>query len=81
MGPDQLTSVMRTVGKDDPALRDRIERESEAVFGSARLWDDGAIPPAHTRRVVGMGLRAAYASGWERPGWEKKEQRWGVFRM
>jgi len=31
--------VMETVGKAvDPELKARIERESEAVFSSARLW-------------------------------------------
>ncbi|KAI1091379.1 carboxyl transferase [Rostrohypoxylon terebratum] len=39
MGGEQLASVMETVGqKADPELRDRIERESDAVYSSARLW-------------------------------------------
>lgn len=47
MGPDQLSSVMQTVsGKrhsDDAEkrfaeLRDRIEKESEALYSTARLW-------------------------------------------
>jgi 3-methylcrotonyl-CoA carboxylase beta subunit len=39
MGAEQLTAVMETVGKAvDPELKARIERESEAVFSSARLW-------------------------------------------
>ncbi|KLU83073.1 methylcrotonoyl-CoA carboxylase subunit beta [Magnaporthiopsis poae ATCC 64411] len=59
MGADQLAAVMETVGKPDPELRDRIERESDAVFSSARLWDDGVIPPEHTRRYLGLGLAAA----------------------
>ncbi|KAK5007500.1 Methylcrotonoyl-CoA carboxylase beta chain, mitochondrial, partial [Cryomyces antarcticus] len=55
MGPEQLSSVMEAVGKKaDPELTKRIERESDAVFGSARLWDDGVIPPSHTRRVLGV---------------------------
>merc|ERR1712113_1349069 len=50
MGPEQLSSVMEAVGKKvDPELKARIEHESEATFGSARLWDDGIIPPEHTR--------------------------------
>lgn len=60
MGPEQLSSVMHAVGKTvDPELKARIERESESTFGSARLWDDGIIPPAHTRRVLGVGLQCA----------------------
>ena len=39
MGADQLASVMETVGqRADPELRARIERESDAVYSSARLW-------------------------------------------
>jgi len=39
MGGEQLAAVMETVGqKTDHGLRDRIERESDAVFSSARLW-------------------------------------------
>jgi 3-methylcrotonyl-CoA carboxylase beta subunit len=39
MGGEQLAAVMETVGqKVDPALKDRIERESDATFSSARLW-------------------------------------------
>ncbi|KAJ4394916.1 Methylcrotonoyl-CoA carboxylase beta chain, mitochondrial [Didymella pomorum] len=78
MGAEQLSSVMAAVGKSDPELRSRIEHESEATFGSARLWDDGIIPPEHTRRVLGMGLQMA--CGGQNTGVEK-ESKWGVFRM
>ena len=77
MGPDQLTAVMEAVGrKVDTGLRDRIARESEALFATARLWDDGVIPPSHTRRVLGMGLQAAMGGSVV-----KEETRFGVFRM
>ncbi|KAG9185947.1 methylmalonyl-CoA carboxyltransferase 12S subunit [Alternaria panax] len=79
MGAEQLASVMEAVGKKvDPALKARIEHESEATFGSARLWDDGIIPPEHTRRVLGMGLQMA--CGGQNKGLDK-ESTWGVFRM
>ena len=78
MGPEQLTAVMSTVGKTvDPELRDRIERESDALFSSARLWDDGVIEPASTRRVLGLGLQAAVGGRTD----EQRETRFGVFRM
>ena len=80
MGSEQLSSVMATVGSKvvDPALKERIERESEATFSSARLWDDGVIPPAHTRAVLGRGLRVAMAAR-ENP--QREATRFGVFRM
>ncbi|MDI1492365.1 MAG: Methylcrotonoyl-CoA carboxylase beta chain, mitochondrial [Ramalina farinacea] len=79
MGSSQLSSVMEAVGKSvDPELKDRIERESDAIFSSARLWDDGVIPPAHTRRVLGIGLKAALMG--KRPD-ERSTTHFGVFRM
>ncbi|KAI5246114.1 beta subunit of 3-methylcrotonyl-CoA carboxylase [Aureobasidium subglaciale] len=77
MGAEQLSSVMEAVGKKvDPKLRERIERESESTFATARLWDDGIIPPSHTRRVLAMGLQAAMSGSVA----ESKTE-WGVFRM
>ncbi|KAK6428169.1 Methylcrotonoyl-CoA carboxylase beta chain, mitochondrial, partial [Oleoguttula sp. CCFEE 5521] len=77
MGSEQLSAVMEAVGKQaDPELKARIERESDVLFATARLWDDGIIPPSHTRRVLGMGLQAAMGGSVE----EKKTE-FGVFRM
>ena len=77
MGPEQLSAVMEAVGKTvDPELKARIERESEATFASARLWDDGIIPPSHTRRVLGTGLQVACDESIK-----ERETSWGVFRM
>ncbi|KAL7951952.1 methylcrotonoyl-CoA carboxylase beta chain [Trichoderma barbatum] len=79
MGSEQLTSVMETVGKGaDPELKARIERESEATYSSARLWDDGIIPPQHTRQYLGLGLRAAMSGRNEVKAGDTK---FGVFRM
>lgn len=78
MGSEQLSSVMEAVGKTaDPALKARIDRESEAIFSSARLWDDGVIPPAQTRKMLGLGLAAAVGGKAE----PDVQTRFGVFRM
>jgi geranyl-CoA carboxylase beta subunit len=37
-------------------LRLRIDKESTALFGTARLWDDGIIDPRDTRRVLALCL-------------------------
>jgi len=37
-------------------LRQRLDAESTALFGTARLWDDGIIDPRDTRRIVGLCL-------------------------
>ncbi|KAL4872461.1 hypothetical protein BDV12DRAFT_162245 [Aspergillus spectabilis] len=78
MGSEQLSSVMEAVGRTaDPELKARIDRESEATFSSARLWDDGVIPPAHTRHVLGLGLAAALGGKVD----QDAKTRFGVFRM
>jgi geranyl-CoA carboxylase beta subunit len=38
-------------------LRLRLDKESTALFGTARLWDDGIIDPRDTRRVLGLCLQ------------------------
>ncbi|CAN0046871.1 unnamed protein product, partial [Hapterophycus canaliculatus] len=39
----------------DPIL-EKFERESSPYYSSSRLWDDGVIDPADTRRVLGLSL-------------------------
>jgi geranyl-CoA carboxylase beta subunit len=41
------------------ALRLRLDAESAALFGTARLWDDGIIDPRDTRRLLGLCLDIA----------------------
>jgi geranyl-CoA carboxylase beta subunit len=41
------------------ALQRRLDAESAALFGTARLWDDGIIDPRDTRRVLGLCLAIA----------------------
>jgi len=41
------------------ALRLRLDAESTALFGTARLWDDGIIDPRDTRRILGLCLHIA----------------------
>jgi geranyl-CoA carboxylase beta subunit len=40
-------------------LRLRLDKESAALFGTARLWDDGIIDPRDTRRLLGLCLAMA----------------------
>ena len=77
MGSEQLSAVMETVGKvADPELKARIERESDATYSSARLWDDGIIPPSKTRDFLARGLQIAMEGESSRP-----LTTFGVFRM
>ena len=56
-------------------LREQYEAQGSPWYATARLWDDGIIDPADTRRVLGLGLSASLnAPIPERPAY-------GVFRM
>jgi 3-methylcrotonyl-CoA carboxylase beta subunit len=55
-------------------IRDMYEEQGHPYYASARLWDDGVIDPADTRRVLGLGLSASMNAPIE-------PTRFGVFRM
>jgi 3-methylcrotonyl-CoA carboxylase beta subunit len=55
-------------------ILDQFTRQSHPYFASARLWDDGVIDPADTRRVLALGLSAALNAPIGEP-------KFGVFRM
>ena len=55
-------------------IRDQYERQGNPYYASARLWDDGVIDPADTRRVLGLAISASLNAPIEK-------QRFGVFRM
>ena len=40
-------------------LRDKLDGEAGALFGTARIWDDGLIDPRDTRRVLAFALATA----------------------
>ena len=55
-------------------VRRQYEEQGHPYFATARLWDDGIIDPADTRRVLALGLAAALNA-------PVPETRFGVFRM
>jgi len=40
-------------------IKKRLDAESNVLFGTARLWDDGVIDPRDTRRVLSLCLDLA----------------------
>jgi geranyl-CoA carboxylase beta subunit len=38
------------------AITSQLDKESTALFGTARLWDDGIIDPRDTRRILSLCL-------------------------
>ena len=55
-------------------IRGQYDTQGHPYYATARLWDDGIIDPADTRRVVGLSLSAALNA-------PIAETRFGVFRM
>ena len=55
-------------------IRNQYEEQGHPYFATARLWDDGVIDPADTRRVLALGLSAARNA-------PIPETKFGVFRM
>jgi 3-methylcrotonyl-CoA carboxylase beta subunit len=53
---------------------DQFGHQSHPYYASARLWDDGVIDPADTRRVLGLALSASLNAPIGEP-------KFGVFRM
>ncbi|HET8786490.1 MAG TPA: carboxyl transferase domain-containing protein [Candidatus Limnocylindrales bacterium] len=84
MGGQQAARVLSTVRGDFPddaardafegPILDKYEAEGSPYFATARLWDDGVIDPADTRRILSLGLEAALHA-------PIPETRFGVFRM
>ena len=55
-------------------IQQQYEQRGHAFYATARLWDDGIIHPADTRRVLGLSLAACLSQPVE-------ETQFGVFRM
>jgi len=55
-------------------IRRQYEEQGHPYFATARLWDDGIIDPADTRRVLALGLSASLNA-------PIPETQFGVFRM
>ena len=55
-------------------IREQYDRQGHPYYATARLWDDGIIDPADTRRVLALGLSASLNA-------PIPATRFGIFRM
>jgi 3-methylcrotonyl-CoA carboxylase beta subunit len=55
-------------------IRAQYETQGHPYYASARLWDDGVIDPAQTRRTLALALSASLNAPIE-------PTRFGLFRM
>ncbi len=84
MGGEQAASVLSTVRgefrsrADEEAfkkpIREQYERQGHPYYSSARLWDDGVVDPADTRRLLALAISASLNTPVE-------STRFGIFRM
>ncbi len=76
---DGLEAAGKTWSAEEEAafkapIREQYETQGHPYYASARLWDDGVIDPADTRRVLALGLSASMNAPAE-------ETKFGIFRM
>ena len=76
---DQLRAQGKTLSADErkkmlETILKKYEFEGSAYYSTSRLWDDGIIDPADTRKVLGMAIAIS-----QNRKYEKTE--YGIFRM
>jgi 3-methylcrotonyl-CoA carboxylase beta subunit len=74
MGGEQASGVLKTIGSDSGDLLKQFDEESSAYYSSSRLWDDGIIDPADTRKILAMAISVSLNRPFGEPSY-------GVFRM
>jgi 3-methylcrotonyl-CoA carboxylase beta subunit len=55
-------------------IRDQYELQGHPYYATARLWDDGVVDPAQTRRMLGLSLSASLNA-------PIQPTKFGLFRM
>jgi len=87
MGGQQAADVLWTVKQSEARkttaaeeadfkkpILDKYEREGNAYYSTARLWDDGVIDPLDTRQAVALAISLSLNA-------PIPDHRFGVFRM
>jgi acetyl-CoA carboxylase carboxyltransferase component len=73
MGGPQASIVLSSISQHKNIdLNAQYTRESQAIYGSARLWDDGIIDPIDTRAILTQALKWAPT---------QSSTKFGVFRI
>jgi len=56
-------------------IREKYEREGNALYSTARLWDDGLVCPIDSRKILGLSLEVALNAPFD------KKASYGIFRF
>ena len=76
---DQFSSLGKTLSaEEENNIRNEILKkynyEGSAYYSTSRIWDDGIIDPADTRKIIAMGISMSLNKKFEDP-------RSGIYRM
>jgi len=76
---DQLKAAGKSLSSEErdkmmQTILKKYEEEGSAYFSTARLWDDGILDPADTRKVIGLAIAISRNR-------EYQKTQYGVFRM
>ena len=75
MGGEQAEMVLKSVGnKKAEVLIDQFKEEETALHSTSRVWDDGVIDPADTRKILALAISVTLNKKFEAPNY-------GIFRM
>ena len=84
MGAEQSANVLAQIKYSDKEeskeaitykeeIKAKYEKEGSPYYASARIWDDGIIDPADTRKVLSLALSVIRKTN--------GDSRYGIFRM
>jgi len=76
---DQLKAEGKTLSPEErdkirKPILEKYEKEGSAYYSTSRLWDDGIIDPADTRRILALAISVSLNNKFDKP-------RRGVYRM
>lgn len=76
MGGGQAAGVLSSIGNktNREQLEKQFETESSVYYSTSRLWDDGVIDPADTRKVLALAIETSLNRRIEEP-------KTGIYRM
>ncbi|MFW6248580.1 MAG: carboxyl transferase domain-containing protein, partial [Bacteroidota bacterium] len=55
-------------------IKKKYDEQSSAIYSTSRIWDDGIIDPAHTRKILSIVLEVVTNRQWP-------EFKPGIYRM
>jgi len=76
MGGEQAAGVLESIQSktDGKNLIQQFEEESSVYYSTSRLWDDGIIDPADTRKILALVISISLNKKFEEP-------KTGIYRM